>query len=352
MNIDNQRSARCCRIVSVLLVATQLSSISPIQAEPLAVGEVHKVRQFSHGSHIYQVAFSPDGKLVATNDQVWESETGRKVASLPVHSGDHAPGNFWLAFSPDSRHAAIHRFRDVVLVEAKNGKQVWKVGLPPRAAIRERTPRLAFTADGKMLLSVRNDEKIVRIWDVGNGKEMRHFPFAPDADGQNGADIISFGVADDAQRLVVHYAVSGNNGVPVMLKLATGDELHRYWVSSADAWVQFSSVSPDGNLLAYSRKGAVHLLDLMSGREPLKLESVGQHAFYVSFSPDGTRIAASIRPARETQDWIQCWEWSTGKTICVFKVQAGVTSFTFSPDGKQILAGGSDQKATLWRLPE
>lgn len=336
-----------------LIAAAVLVAVAPLRAggPPHKEKETGEVRQLKHGSYIYEVAFSPDGKLVATDDQVWEVATGKRVATLPLPPlADRPFRRFFLAFSPDSRHIAVHRYYDIVLAEAATGKQVWKVGLRERGDTRECVPRLAFTPDGKQLLSARNDEALVRVWAAATGKEIRSFPFDTDIGGQNGADIRSFGVSADGKRVVVHSSRAGHLGGPVVLEYRTGKELHRYRVSSEEAWVHFSAPSPSGSHLAYSRNNAVHLLDLETGKEVRKLKSVGQYAFFVAYSPDGKYVAATVRAAGREEDWIECWEVATGKSTRVIKGHTRLGSLTFSPDGKHILSSCEDNTARLWRL--
>src|SRR5262245_47847315 len=173
-----------------------LFSVVLLTAAERPKGEKHadEVRQFPHGSYIYQVAFSPDGKMVLTDDQLWETRTGKKLRTLP-----HLPAlahratrhHFWLAFSPDSRHVAIHLFDDIVLLEAATGKEVWRARHPPgHTKYRRGVPRLAFTPDGKHLLSARNDDGLIRVWSAVTGKEVRRFPFDDiEKAGQWGANI-------------------------------------------------------------------------------------------------------------------------------------------------------------------
>ena len=57
-----------------------------------------------HESTIYSVAFSPDGKLVATGSdyntsKVWDAETGKELMTLRGHTGEVRS----VAFSPDGK---------------------------------------------------------------------------------------------------------------------------------------------------------------------------------------------------------------------------------------------------------
>jgi WD40 repeat protein len=340
-------------VLVVLFSGVLLRGDEPAK-DDMATGEV---RRFQHAGHIYQVAFSPDGKLIATDDQLWEAATGKKVRTLPLPPLDRRPlGHFWLAFSPDSRHVAVHRYNDIVLVEVATGKEVWQTKLKPRdTSSREGVPRLAFTPDGKHLLSARNDEALVRVWSAATGKEVRHFAYDSLDGGQSGAQVNSFGVSADGNQVVVHSQKAGHEGGPVVLEVETGKELTRYQISSEEAWSHFSAPSPDGRHLIYSRnaKDALHLLDLKTGKETRRFAGVGKYPFLVAFSPDGKHVAASVRAAGHSDDWIQCWEVSTGKSVRVSKGHKGqITSLAFSPDGQHVLSGSEDKTARLWRLKE
>src|SRR5262245_43494598 len=100
------------------------------KSDDSATGEV---RRFEHTGRIDRVVFSPDGKLIATDAQVWEVATGKKISVLPLPAVDkNRPWRPWLAFSPDSQRVAVHRYDDIVLAEAATGKPVWRVKLEGR----------------------------------------------------------------------------------------------------------------------------------------------------------------------------------------------------------------------------
>jgi WD40 repeat protein len=333
-------------MVTALVVGAPLGA-GDAPKEEKATGEV---RQFAHKDHIRLVAFSPDGKRIATDDEVWEVATGKKVCELPLPPRERRNSSHYaLAFSPDGKHVAVHRFSDLLLVDAATGKEVWRVELAPRdAQVRTSDPRLAFTPDGKHLLSARNDEALVRVWSVAKGKEVRSFRFDP---REAVASVYSFGISGDGKKVVVHDK-DVEQGEAVVLEYETGKELSRHRLGG-EGWAFYSAPVPDGEHFVYAEKNTVHLMDLKTGKDVRTFEGVGEYAIVVACSPDGKHVAASVRAAGRDDDWVECWEVSTGKSVRLFKGHTGhISNLAFSPDGSHILSGGADGTARLWCLKE
>jgi WD40 repeat protein len=321
---------------------------------PANAGEVLR---FPHGSYIYQIAFSPDGKLVLTDDQVWDAATGKKVATLPFPRLEQRTFPFFSAqFAPDSRHIAIHRYEDVLLVEAATGKEVWRAKqVPSTTNYRQDAPRLAFTPDGKHLLSARNDEGLIRVLSAATGKELRRFPYESiQGAGQYGAPIRSMRVSTDGKLVAVHSAVAGVHlDRPALFDLESGKELARHRISSEESWIRYSAPSPDCRHQFYAKDNAVHMIDLKTGKKVRRFQSDGKYAFLAACSPDGKQIAAGVLAKNNDKDYsIQCWEVATGKALQTIKGHPGmIIGLTYSPDGNSLLTASEDKSARLWRIP-
>jgi WD40 repeat protein len=115
-----------------------------------------------------ELAFSPDGKLLATANyatgaKLWETATGRLVRALDT---GEQQGGLTPAFSPNGKVLALgNRNAAVRLFEVATGKLL-------RTLDREMSRDLRFRPDGKVL-AVAYVDKSVRLWDVANGKLLR-----------------------------------------------------------------------------------------------------------------------------------------------------------------------------------
>lgn len=308
------------------------------------------IREYTHGSHVYQIAISPDGKLIATDDQLWDAATGKKIRTLSLTDPkDRFP--FRIAFSPDSKRIAIHRYNDLVLEEATTGKYIWTIPLPPRKPYHVDTPRLAFTPDGKHILTARNDEGVIRVVSVEKGREVRSFEYDPVVGGLMGCPIGNLTISADGKRVFAHVHESILSGGLVLFDLESGKELARRRVGEEKAWVNFAA-SLDCRHAFYAKRNAVHMIDLETGKEIRRFEGVGVFAFYVACSPNAKYVAATVREtATSKDDWVQVWNVATGETVNVFKEhKGGVGCPVFSPSSESILSVGADNTARLWHL--
>jgi hypothetical protein len=122
-----------------------------------------EVRKIDAGD-VMSLAFSPDGRLLASGEQwgqisIWEVGTGRKVHSMEV-SGPTSPTVFEVAFSPGGRYLASASSERIDLWDVSSGDSVRRyydeVGDASAYTV-------TFSADGRFL-ATGNYGGVVKLW--------------------------------------------------------------------------------------------------------------------------------------------------------------------------------------------
>ncbi|HEY7429007.1 MAG TPA: c-type cytochrome domain-containing protein, partial [Gemmataceae bacterium] len=162
-----------------------------------------------HSDSVYGIAFSPDGKLLASAAadravKVWNVASGTRLYTL----GECTDWVYAVAWSPDGRHlaaAGVDRSIRVWQVSAEGGKVVHSV-----FAHEAPVMRLAYTTDGKTLYSLGED-RTVKAWDAERMVERKVYDRQPET-------ALSLAIRPDGKQM----AVGRYDGVLVLLDNATG----------------------------------------------------------------------------------------------------------------------------------
>jgi RNA polymerase sigma factor (sigma-70 family) len=283
------------------------------------------------------VAFSPDGTTLAVGcDQdgfgTWDVATGKAGPPLP---GNLGAGFASIAFSPDGRLLAAGGYDKAVrLWDWRGGKEVGR--LDAGSIVRS----LAFSADGKTLLTGQDGPQFVQLWDVAARRPFRDFK------GHKGwkgglfpGSVYSVTFSPDGRTVTS----GGDDGAVFVWDAATA-EVHGSHQDGVGS-VHGVAFLPDGKTLAAAGTvGRVELLDPATGKERPPFDEHTAGLADMALSPDGKLLATA-----SADQTIRLWDLTTGRTVRVLRGHTkGVLSVGFAPDGRSLVSGGSDGTVRLW----
>jgi dipeptidyl aminopeptidase/acylaminoacyl peptidase len=236
-----------------------------------------------------------------------------------------------LAFSPDGRLLAVGVDKVVKLLDARSGHLVRTISEPDAP----RSGGVAFSPDGRMLATgrLKPPDSKGRIWSVEDGQLRRTL------EGAGTVETVAFSPAGGV------LATTGY-GTPISLwDVATGTRLRGV---GQKLNLRFcATFSPDGTLVASAtaRPHTIRIWRVADGQIVRTIEGFDDLINDVAFSPDGQLIGygcidgdAGIYRVSDGR------RHSSLPTVSPKDRRAGVTSVAFSPDSAFLLTGGSALK--------
>ncbi|WP_088241712.1 trypsin-like peptidase domain-containing protein [Calothrix rhizosoleniae] len=285
-----------------------------------------------HSYWVISVAFSPDGKTLASGSldktiKIWDVGSGKQLKSLTGHSDLVSS----VAFSPDGRTLASGSSdKSIKIWDVGSGKQ-----LKSLSGHSYWVHSMVFSPDGRTLASGSSDHSI-KIWDVGSGKQLKTLSGHSDS-------VYSVAFSPDGKTLASGIS---DNSIKIW-DVASGKQIKT--LSGHSNSVQSVAFSPDGRTLASgSDDKSIKIWDVASGKQIKTLSGHSNSVSSVTFSPDGKTLASG-----SWDNTIKIWDVATGKELQTLTGHSSwVNSVAFSPDGRTLASGSDGKTIKLWRVSE
>jgi WD40 repeat protein/HEAT repeat protein len=296
-------------------------------------------------------AMSLGGQDVAIGDErglvdLWDATTGKKRRTLQ----QKGPAVTLLVFAPDGKSLAVADNGAVRLLEVSSGNQERVFGEKETRKLSARSA-LLFSPDGKYL-GANHLETGFHLWERGTGKLLWRWL---------GDQVQPAAFSPDGSTLATIFMGPG----VILLDSATGKERSRFSVNRDDGVradnPQALAFSPDGKILALALGDKIILCDARVGAEgkrfravaairnvPFQFRLSGQthQVTALQFSPDGRWLVSG-----GSDNAVRLWEVASSKQVLEFAGHEGyVQGVAFGPGGRTAFSFARDAQAYLWEL--
>lgn len=277
-------------------------------------GEEIRRITYDSPSEIKSLIFSPDGRLLASHSyssdqetlmiRVWDVSTGKELQTLrhlvkPKRvegtSLEYSSGNSAIAFSPDGKSLiSIAGGNSTIYIWDLTSKQATvpkKVNRLPLAFTSARNSNLVISPDNRLLASNNTnydnlEKNRIQVWDLKTGKLVRTIPVK---------GIITFIRFTSDGKKIINTATSPFSSTQFQIRDANTGKLIAPSQEFGDAKNSTLSIaiSPDQKTYAIAgQERQFHVRDLMTGKT---IAIFGWEELWVDYTADGKSLVTSGR---------------------------------------------------------
>jgi RNA polymerase sigma factor (sigma-70 family) len=308
------------------------------QGDPLPEGAIARVgsARLRHGRHLYHLAYSPDGKVLASVGsgvlRLWDAASGKLLGDATIPENEFFTQS---VFCDDGKTVLVHGAGSFHWFDARTGKEVRRADIGPGKAHGCLSPR------GDAVAFVRGAKEVL-LYDLSSGKERRawkternwdwELAFSPDGKTLAAIDWDQKRPFNDQRRTVV------------LLDTATGQR--RCEIAWGTERLGKLTFSRDGKrLMAHHLGGGVRVWSTATGELLSSLTAPNPGLVITAFTPEGDAVALGSQYVG-----VPLLDLRTGKELANFRAHPTVTALAFAPDGKTLATAGGVGAIMQWDL--
>ncbi|MGV0027741.1 AAA-like domain-containing protein [Phormidesmis priestleyi] len=303
------------------------------------------ISSLNQGNSVNALSFSLNGELIVTASadgtaQVWKTASGEPMGQLLQHEGVILD----VAFSPDGKYVAS--------ASLDKTASVWEVGSDrPPITLQHNQAVTAVSLSYSRIVTASMD-KVVRVWDIASGKPIAYIPH------KDYVSAVAFNPSLENEKLIA--TASLDNKVRLW-KINGNATVTRLKHNSPVTAVTFN---PQGDRIvtaSLNQSKMEQTLQAWNATNDQQTEFEQQTEFkgaatVSAFSPDGQISAISSSDLNHEKTTVQFWK--TNKTnsghsaIVEISKDKSVNKFiTFGQNNKFFATASDDNTVRVWRVP-
>lgn len=291
---------------------------------------------FTENAAVIKIAFSPDGKFIASSCsdrtvRVWNLMNSQLLRTFDINP--MWSNNNCVAFSPDGRTLA----NDSELWDYHTGQH--KTSLKWHHS--DRVQAMTFSPDGKMVVTTTRKGN-VRLWDAGTGKQIALLHQGGEYTSQRHKVAFS---SDSNRVAAIVSARNVANGSVMVWNAHTHELINSVSQRNSSKIYIATDFSAEGDpIVVVKERKKLHISNLDTDENIAILEGNDEIVHIAVFSPDKSMLASVGNSGS-----IRLWDAETGRLHSIFSdFTNSITSVAMMSNGTTLVTANREQPIQLW----